>query len=167
MANGLDLSEIDFGEGIPGVVVTPLVAQLSANNVRAVLTPGDKPYRELGAIEGVIESVERDGFGRRILSVKHRLTGETIKCVLSGNALEAVEDHRIADVYRSRRLRVFGIIHYRSLGRIREIDATEAEFGRPRAELPSVDDILDENFTGGLRSEDYLERLRDGRLNPS
>lgn len=167
VANGLDLSEVDFGDGVPSVVVTPLVAQLSANNVRLVLTPGDTPYRELGSIEGVTEGVERDGLGRRILYIKHRLTGESVKCFLSGSALEAVEDSRIAEVYRSRRIRVFGIVHYRSLGRIRDVDVTEAEFGRPRAELPSIDDILDENFTGGLRSEDYLERLRDGRLNPS
>ena len=31
-------------------------------------------------------------------------------------------------------------------------------------ELPSVDDILDEDFTGGLRTEEYLERLRNGQL---
>jgi hypothetical protein len=164
VTNGLDLSEVDFGPEIPTFVVTPLMAQLSANNVRAVMTPGDKPYREIGSIEGVTEGVERDGHGRRILYVKHRLTGDTIKCFLFGNALEDIQDHRIAEVYRSRRLRVFGTIHYRSLGRITQVDVTEAEFGRPRAELPSVDDILDQNFTGGLRSEDYLEALRDGRL---
>ena len=35
---------------------------------------------------------------------------------------------------------------------------------RPHRELPSVDDILDEDFTGGLRTEEYLERLRNGQL---
>lgn len=31
-------------------------------------------------------------------------------------------------------------------------------------ELPGVDDILDDEFTGGLKTEEYLERLRNGRL---
>jgi hypothetical protein len=59
---------------------------------------------------------------------------------------------------------VCGIIHYRSIGRISEVHVAEAEFGKPRTELPTIDDILDEDFTGGLRSEEYLDRLRDGRL---
>jgi hypothetical protein len=35
---------------------------------------------------------------------------------------------------------------------------------RSKEELPGSADIIDENFTGGLRSEDYLDRLRDGAL---
>jgi DNA-binding transcriptional regulator YiaG len=31
-----------------------------------------------------------------------------------------------------------------------------------RSSIPSASDIIDENFTGGVRSEDYLARLRNG-----
>jgi hypothetical protein len=164
VTNGLDLSEVNFGSDLPPFVVTPQVAVRAANNVKIALNPIDKPYRELGSIDGITEGVERDGHGRRILNLRHRLTGDTVKCVLSGNALQEIQDHHIAEVYRGRRLRVFGIIHYRGLGRISEVEVTEAEFGKPKTELPTIDDILDENFTGGLRSEEYLDRLRDGEL---
>jgi len=33
-----------------------------------------------------------------------------------------------------------------------------------RDELPSSSDIIDEDFTGGLASTDYLEKLRNGEL---
>jgi hypothetical protein len=41
------------------------------------------------------------------------------------------------------------------------MDATQVRFLRSRSELPDVDDIIDPNFTGGMRSEDYLDKLRD------
>ncbi len=38
------------------------------------------------------------------------------------------------------------------------------QFLRLSGELPRAGDIVDENFTGGLRSEEYLERLRNGDI---
>jgi hypothetical protein len=162
--NGLALSELDYGDDLPPLVVTAAVAVGAAKNTQLALRPTDKPYRELGSVEGITQGVERDGFGRNILYIKNRLTGDAVKCLLAGKALEKVERLIIADVLRSHRVRVLGTIHYRSLGRIFHMEASDVEFLRSRSELPSVDDILDEAFTGGLRSEEYLERLRDGRL---
>jgi hypothetical protein len=56
------------------------------------------------------------------------------------------------------------MLSYRGLGLLSQIDAISVRFLRNRADLPTVDDIADETFTGGLSSEEYLERLRDGSL---
>src|SRR5436309_3465841 len=86
----------------------------------------------------------------RRFSIQHCLTGEEVKCFLSPSATKNVEIHYIADVFQRRRVLVVGTIHYRSLGRIRDVDADDVQFLRARTEPPNVDDILDENFTGGL-----------------
>jgi len=163
VTNGLDLTEIELG-GLPPLTITPAIARQAANNARVALTPLDRPYRELGSIDGLTQAAETDGFGRKLLYVKNRLNGDSVKCILSGQALDIVQEHRIADVYRPIRVRLFGTIHYRSLGRIFQMEGTAVEWVPPRSGLPSIDDILDETFTGGLRSEEYLDRLRDGQL---
>ena len=163
VTNGLSETMIDYGPDLPAMDITPAVARAAATNTRSVLTPKEKPYKELGSIEGNAQSIERDGFGRRILWVRYRLTGESIKCMVSGEAERELEAHQIKDVWRYRRVQVYGMLHYRGLGLLREIDAIRVRFLRDRGELPNVDDILDPNFTGGMRSEDYLARLRDGK----
>jgi hypothetical protein len=162
VTNGLDETLIDHGPGLPALDITPAVAKTAAANTRAVLTPKAKQYKELGSIEGNAQSIERDGFGRRILWVRYRLTGDNVKCIVSGEAELELEHHQIKDVWRYRRVQVYGMLHYKGLGILREIEAIRVRFLRDRNELPSVDDILDPDFTGGMKSEDYLARLRDG-----
>jgi len=65
-------------------------------------------------------------------------------------------------VFRGRRILAFGKLKYRSPGALREGEIYEIRFLRDRSELPDVEDIQDENFTGGLRTEEYLTRLRNG-----
>lgn len=127
--------------------------------------PGEKQYKELGSLEGVNRGVFRDHHGRSILHMIHRITGKMVKCILTGVALKKIQQHEIREVLRGRRIRVVGLIHYRGLGKINYVDASDINFPRTRrAELPTARDILDKNFTGGLRTEEYLERLRDGSL---
>jgi hypothetical protein len=45
-----------------------------------------------------------------------------------------------------------------------QIESDAVQFFLSKEELPSANDIIDENFTGGLKSEEYLERLRNGNL---
>ncbi len=164
VTNGLEQTTVDFGPDLPVMDLTPVIAKNAAANARRVLNPQNKPYREQGSVEGFAQRIERDGYGRPLLWIRHRLTGESIKCLISGAALTEVETHQIRDVLRNRRVQVYGILHYRGLGLLTQIDAITVKFLRERRDLPGVDDIADENFTGGLSSEDYLERLRDGRL---
>jgi len=164
VTDGLSLTEIEFGNDLPIVRISPSDARLAMANTLAVRKPAEKPYRELGCVEGTLQRVERDGYGRPLLYVRLRLDGETVKCVVSGEAQGEVEQHKIGEIWKSRRVRAFGMIYYKSLGRITRVDSDNIQFLRDRHELPSSDDIINEDFTGGMRSEEYLEKLRSGEL---
>jgi hypothetical protein len=164
VTNGLSLTKIEFGDDLPNIEITPSEAKLTARNITAVRKPKEKPYREIGSLEGTLQRVERDGYGRPLLYVKLRVSGEIVKCIARGSAQSEVEHHEIADIWRNKRVRVFGTIYYKALGQITQVESDAVQFLRPREELPRADDIIDENFTGGLKSEEYLERLRNGNL---
>ena len=165
VTNGLDLTKVDYGPEIQRTVeITPSIARAAVSHISAVRVPKEKPYRELGSVEGFLKGVDRDGFGRAIIIVKLRLNGEIVKCLTSEVAESEVEKHHIGDVWQNRRVRVVGTIYYKSLGRISKIDADVVQFLRRRDELPSSSDIIDKDFTGGLASTEYLEKLRNGEL---
>jgi hypothetical protein len=162
VTNGLDETIIDHGHGLPVLDLTPSVARRAIANTRNVLTPTSSPYRELGSIEGNVQRVERDGHGRRIVYVRYRLTGDIVKCLVSGEAEREIENHQIKDVWRYRRVQIYGTLYYRGIGELKEIEAIRVRFLRDRDELPSANDILDPDFTDGMSTEEYLARLRDG-----
>lgn len=147
---------------IPVVALTPPVARVAVRTISSQLSPVDRPYKELGSIEGYVETVSLDGWGRRILYLKHRISGAEVKCVVSGDAEREFALREIADVWRKQRVTVSGTIHFKSAGRISHVDVDRVRFLRSRTELPGVDDIIDVGFTGGMKSEEYLAKLRDG-----
>ena len=128
------------------------------------MNPVERPYAELGTVEGFVASAERDGYGHHILWIRPRIGGDPVKCLLTGNALAIIEQKVIGEVFRGRRVLVSGTVNYKSLGRLSQIQATDVKFYPAKSELPGIDDILDENFTGGLSSEEYLAKLRDGQF---
>lgn len=164
VTNGLNLSDIDFGPGIPAVSVTPAIANSALKNARIVQNPVERAYSELGAVEGFFSAIERDGYGRSILRMRLRISGDVVKCILSGKALDVVDRHYIGEVFRGQRLLVTGTVRYKALGLVSQIEANDIRFFPARSEQLGVDAILDESFTGGLTTEEYLARLRDGNL---
>lgn len=164
VTNGLSLSEADFGEHLPRIALTPSVARVAADNTRRVLEPSGRPYKELGSVEGYFQGAETDGYGRRIVFVRDRVSGEVVKCIVAEAASPAVETHEIGEIWRNRRIQIIGRLHFKAVGNLSHVDANRVRFFRTRSELPQVEDIVDPDFTGGLRSEDFLERLRDGTL---
>ena len=161
VTNGLDETFIDHGPDLPTLDITVATARTAAANTRNALTPKARSYKELGSIEGNAQRIGLDWSAYWILWVNYRLTGNIIKCKVSGEAERELAQHQINDVWRHRRVQVYGMLHYRGTGDLKEVEAISVRFLRDRNELPSVDDILDPDFTGGLRSEDYLARLRD------
>jgi hypothetical protein len=163
VTNGLERTSIAFGEDLPAINITPAIAKRATDNVRTVLRPENKPYEELGSAEGFVDRIEKDAWGHPIVRLRLRLTGETVKCFIKGNALKVLENRQIGDVWRGRRVQLFGKLKFKALGALNQIEADEVRFLRGRDELPTIDDITDENFTGGLSAEEYLVRLRDGK----
>lgn len=164
VTNGLSETTVDFGSDLPTLRLDRGKAYAAAAHTKAILRPPARVYKELGSVEGFAHGFDQDGWGNPILKVRHRLTGDEFTCRLSGEALEGIETRLVGEVLRTCRVRLFGTIHYKALGRISRVDANRIKFFKERSELPEIDDILDENFTGGIESGDYLERLRDGNL---
>jgi hypothetical protein len=162
VTNGLQQTTVDYGPDLPHLDLTPAGARTAAANTRSILSPQNKPYREQGSVEGFAQRIERDGWGRPLLWLRLRLTGEVVKCRVSGAAFTELEAHQIRDIWGGRRVQVYGMLHYKGLGLLSEIEAINVRFLRERKHLPDVGQIQDENFTGGLKSEEYLERLRGG-----
>ena len=164
VTNGLGSAAIDFGPDLPTTRITPTVARAATRNVDLVLESPDRPYKEVGSVEGYLQAVERDGFGRCIAYVVERVTGQQVKCIVTGVALADLESREIRDIWRSQRVQVAGLIHFEGIGKIDRIDAEHFRFMRARSELPQVDDILDPDFTGAIESVEYVRRLRDSTL---
>lgn len=163
--NGLSRTKVDHGGKLPALEVTPENARAAVKHTEAILNPpGSSPYKELGSLEGYVHRVEKDGHGRPIVRIRLRLTGTIIKCFVAGRAREKVEREQIAEVWSGRRILVVGTIHYKAVGRLSHVNATDVRFFRERGALPGLADIEDVGFTGGRRSEDYLELVRDGEL---
>jgi len=167
VTNGIGVSGADFGPGLPKIALTPSVARGAARNVETVLASRDKPYQEIGSIEGHFRGVEMDGYGRRIAHVLDRISGDLVKCVIGRDAkaaIDAVASRQIGDVWHTTRVLVHGRIFLNGPGKVDHIDAEGFRFVAARSDLPTIDDIIDPDFTDGMRSEEYLERLRDGTL---
>jgi len=167
ITNGIDLTEIVVegvfpNEDLGPIDLTPAIARVAAKNVREILNPAAQPYDEIGAVEGYLQSVSKDGKGRRVVNVRHRLTGDDVKCFVRGQAESEISHCEVDDIWKGRRLSISGVIHFKCHGRIASVDADRIRFLRSSRDLPEVDDILDPNFTNGLKSEEYLKKLRNG-----
>lgn len=162
VTNGLSETAVDYGHDLPAMNLNRGNAYAAASFVQQILRPPAKAYKEIGSIEGIAHGFDKDGRGYPVLKIRHRLTGDDINCRLSGQALQEIEMRHVGDVLGDCRVHLSGVIHFKAVGKISRVDADNVRFLRKRSELPDLDDILDEGFTGGLRSEDYLERLRNG-----
>lgn len=159
----LNATQIDFGVDLPPIIISPQNARIAIGNAVRLQKPEEKPYREFGSVEGYPSSVERDGLGRPLLWMRVRLNGDNIKCVLRGAALAEIGRRQVRDIIEAgNRVLVRGLIYYRTPGKISSIDADSLEFLR-RSGLPQIEDIINKEFTGGKRSEDYLEEVRSGK----
>jgi len=160
--NGLAETTIDFesDEETPPVEISREIARV-VTTAAAAARPIHIPYRELGSIEGFISTAERDGYGRGVLRFRSRLDGAIVKAVATGEAFQQLEKFRLGEVWDGVRVRVYGVLRYRDFGDLESVDATGIEV-LDQAHLPSAADIIDPDFTGGRRTEDYLEAMRNG-----
>ncbi len=163
VTDALATTRVDFGDDLPPLALTADTARTGERNAARAQKPEDRPYREIGSVEGYFNAVERDGYGRALLHLRVRMTGDVVKCIVRGAALERVAQRQIGEVWQRRqRLLVSGMVHYKALGRVSQIEADDLQLLRSGADLPQVEDIVDPDFTGGLRTEDYLEEVRGG-----
>jgi hypothetical protein len=163
VTNGLSDTSFGFDSSVSEIpfIIDRTKARRAQEVFLAMKAQAPVPYKEMGSIEGFITKAELDGFGRAVLRFKSRIDGSEIKAIATGDAFQQLESLRLSDVWQGVRVRVYGMISYRSLGVIESLNATGIEV-LDQSQLPGLDDILDENFTGGMTSESYLVSLRDG-----
>lgn len=163
MTGGLT-ETIVIAPGAPDLVIRPVEASAAIEHIAHVREDDPvHPYKELGSVEGLIQSVGADHWGHPLIVVRNRVSGADVKCFLKGEALRALEQEPVANVvWRQRRVTALGILRYRSLGKVSQADIERLDFVDPTESLPRPADVIDRDFTGGLSSEDYIERVRNG-----
>jgi hypothetical protein len=164
-AAGIGETSIDAEDGSPILVITPRTASAAVRSIAIVLEePHIKAYREFGTIEGHIQNVGADGWGRPFIVVRDRITGDDIKCFVTGEAHHQLETEPVAKVvWRNLRVEAEGTLYYRSLGRLSRAEVSQLRFMRSNVVLPHFADIIDRTLTAGKRTEEYLSEVRNGR----
>lgn len=159
--NGLSGTTIAFDPTVEAepLVIDPAAARDVDRTFERARALASIPYTELGSVEGFVTKPELDGYHRAILRFRARLGGAEIKAFASGNAFRQVEALTLSEVWHGVRVRVYGTIHYKTLGQIEHINATGIEVLDTQP-LPGIDDIVDPAFTRGLSTEDFLREQR-------
>lgn len=165
VTNGLAETVIEWGDSAANFRLTPTTAVFMANNAAALLKPKIRPYTERGTLEGFHDGLHPNAQGKHELFIRSRRTGQRIKCILTPEAAEDIRHREIEEVLAGRRLQVRGILHYKGPHDLDYVKAESVRVMPGREALPTLDEIIDPEFTGGLSTEDYLEAVRNGRFN--
>lgn len=162
VTNGLAETVIDFSgyKSVPQIAVSRQSATKSVQHISTLRMPPPLPYRELGSVEGFITSVEKDGHGRPIVWLRTRIDNQLVKCVADGDALNRIGHMEVEDVWHGVRVRIFGELIYKALGKLDKIAADTVQFFENDSALPSIEAIIDPSFAAGIESVEYLKLLR-------
>lgn len=96
------------------------------------------------------------------LNLRTTLYG-TIWCVLGDHLIAAWGDaQKISDIWKGKRLTVFGRLVYGAGGRLLRVEAQNVR-EREVARI-DIENVLDPDFTAGLDPVEYLDRLHEGEL---
>ena len=159
---GIEKTIYDFGCNIVPVTIDHDLAKLGLklldqpSELEILLTTFAR--EEYGSITG---SLSKLGTYRRkpAIFVKEFNTGDGIWCQVDQVILTELESKILAkDVWEQRDIRVQGMLDYDSQGRLTHIkDGVVSYLDRIRV---SLEELHDPDFSEGLPSEEYLERLR-------
>lgn len=160
--NGVGRTDILFEEDQTPLIVVHANARTA---VRAIeqdeLDRGtaavDWTHTEYGAVEGdVVAAVQFHN--RPALTLRERLSGERITCVLSPEiALQIGPQHSWDEVWSGKRVLVNGAVYYNEAGQISRVDADSVE---PISPMPAdVQAARSADITNGLSPVDFLSRV--------
>lgn len=116
-------------------------------------------YSSYGSLEGIIISVGKY-YKSPSFTLRARLSGLGIKCVVQDELANSIgAELSFEEVWANQRVMVEGIISYNVEGEAANIDVRNII--KIKARDISLERITDPDFTGGLSSYQYLERLRE------
>ena len=113
-------------------------------------------YRIWSSIEGTLYAIDTSRKTRQQFRVFDRLTGHPTDCIFKREDLPRVV------AAHERRVIVRGMTNYDKYDRPYRVEVEDFEVIPPDSELPSFDGDHRIDITGGVPSEDYVRRLRDG-----
>ncbi|MEM7046050.1 MAG: hypothetical protein AAF442_00140 [Pseudomonadota bacterium] len=162
VTNGLAQTRIDCSAyDTQGIEIDREAGQEFTRHEATLLPDHSFAYRELGSLEGYIAKVELDGFKRPIVWLRSRLDGQMVKCVSELGNLDRIGHLEVKDVISGLRVRILGMIYYKSHDQITKIEVEDVDVFAADSELPDVSDAISPGFTGGLDAVAYLETLRE------
>lgn len=158
--NGVGLTKIAF-EGRAEINITPSAA-ISALEVFKPHELPPAPKRVRGSLEG--ELVDAGTHRKQpALKLRERSRGRILWCHIPE---ESKDDFAAAasldDVWKNARVRLRGWIEYSKRGEISGMRAEGIQFVKTRD--VQIAELHDPEFTGGVDSVAYIDRLRDGEV---
>ena len=163
VTNGLAGSKVDFSEyeDAPQCELTHDVAAKTVKKIAEIRAPAHHLHREIGSVEGYIKTVGRDGLGRPVLTLATRIDGTDVKCVSSDGGLDKISHLEVGAVTQGLRVRAHGLLHFKSPGVLDRIEVERVECFEKEDDLPTIQDLIDPEFTGGLEAVEYMRLKRD------
>jgi hypothetical protein len=163
VANGLAETAIDTSAypGVPQITVTRTSVPEALDNLHRYRSQEPVSYKEIGSVEGFISKVELDGYHRPIIWLRHRLDGQMVKCVSTERGLDRIGHYEVAEVLKGLRVQVFGLLHYRGLEKIANVEVEGVHVFAEDSDLPDIEEIVAPGFTGGIEASEYLRRYRE------
>lgn len=114
-------------------------------------------HKSIGSVEGRLELISIHQRSRRF-NVYHSITRKAVRC----NLPKEIENEVVGSL--GRRVIVSGLVSYNIRGEPLSVNVDNLRVLKEENYLPSIDDMLGmaPDITGGLTTEDYIRRLRDG-----
>ncbi len=162
VTNGLDGMDIDFSKyDAPNFSIKPKLAHSIIKNLETLKLPIVEPYRELGSVEGYVKNVGLGAYERPFVILTTRIDRMDVNCISSGEGLNKIAHLAVKQVIEGLRLRVFGILYYKTLAILEKVDVERVELFTPPDKLPKIEDLIDPDFTNGMDSVEYIRRMRN------
>ena len=166
--NGIGLTRINLNDSVAPVEIhqenarRALDLMQGTGNVVYDYLFGSFARKEVGSIEGRIVDLGTDYEEPKITIKEHR-TGREIACRISKDAHDEIAGMLTAgDVWQHRRVRVRGVLNFDPTGRLVRVFDGRIAYIDPHK--TAAIDLHDPDFTGGLPSYEYLDRMREDRL---
>lgn len=142
----------------PLIYVSPTEGEVVVNleiaaNIDKIVGPERQPYEEWTTLSGLMDKAGVRSGGE--FEVKDRLTGSIIECRFERTALLSKVKEGLAC-----RVEISGLAEFNELAEpvsmfVEHLDVLDA------GPLPTVEDLMDFDFTGGIDHADFVMDLRD------
>ena len=150
----------------PPVVVTPAVADVALNVLKGesviALFSEDRSREEWGSVEGRLLEVGTE-YEQPAIRIEERTSRSPVWCRIPEGVRDRIAgEANFKDVWEHQRVLVRGKIVYDKDGSIKRVYADDVSRIIPRQ--MTIHDIHDPNFTEGMKTTEYLDKLEDGDL---